>query len=124
MANLVDIGKFQKSITDLEASLEKIKTGMESIEKEIDVLSTKEAQLIRKIKYMKKEDTVALASEFGNVKLELARVKNRLSIVRVDRENFRTAHVKAEADLEKAKDGLVDAIRAPKDNVVYGPFRR
>lgn len=124
MASLAEIDRLQSAIKEMQGRLDHIRAGMDSIEREIDFLSTQEIQLSTNVSYLKKDKIVALASEYGKIKAEIHKIKNRLAFVRIDRENHRTAFVQVEAEIRKLKEELVAAIRGPINNVIHVPFRR
>lgn len=124
MASLAEIDRLQKAIKEMQDRMYHVRAGMEAIEREIDYLSTQEIQLNHNVRYLKKDKVVALASEYGKIKAEIAKIKNRLSFIRIDRENHRTAYTHIDNEIRRLKEELVILVRGPENNVIYGPFRR
>lgn len=124
MGNLADIEKLQSSLKKVEDRLDKIRSGLFGVEKDIDLLSTKASQLERNIQYLKKNKIIALASEYKKVRHELNSVKQRLEVLRQDRENFRTVYVHVELEIIKLKEELKQLYNKPDAVVIEANFRR
>jgi chromosome segregation ATPase len=123
VAALSEIDMMQKEIRDMQARLERVRLGLDSIEQEIDVLSTKSYQLERSVKYMKKDKVVALASEYAKVKVELDSIRERLSAMREEREMHRNAYARIDHEVRRLKNILFYTMRDHENNVLYGRFR-
>jgi len=124
MANLSDIDKLQKAIKIAEDRLAVVKAALDGVERDIDLVSTSVIQLKRNIHYLKKKNTVALASEYKKVKEELDDAKNKLSTYRLNREDYRTVYSGIEVDIARLKSELLAKINDPGAQVLEGSFRR
>lgn len=121
MDKSAEIEAVKKSIVNFKVQLDKIKSTMDLVEHEIDLLSTRYAQLYESYLHMKNEKTVVLASEYNDVKEEMTVTKDRLESSRIDRDNIRAAYANVENEIFSLKNKILD-ILDEYDNVVYGPF--
>jgi chromosome segregation ATPase len=124
MAHLSDIDKLEKAIKVAEDRLAVVKAALDGVEKDIDSVSTSVIQLKRNIHYLKKKNTVALASEYKKVKEELVDAKDKLEIYRLNREDYRTVHSGIELDIARLKAELTIKLNDPGAQVIEGSFRR
>lgn len=124
MANLSDIDKLQKAIKIAEDRLAVVRAALDGVERDIDLVSTSVIQLKRNIHYLKKKNTVALASEYRKVKEELDDAKDKLEVYRLNREDYRTVYSGIEIEIAKLKAELLAKINDPGAQVLEGSFRR
>jgi DNA repair exonuclease SbcCD ATPase subunit len=113
-----------RAIKDAEIRLRTIKLHLEALEKEIDALSTLEAQLEENFKYLKKNKVIALASEFKRTKEELQKVKSFLVMRRNDGDAHRKAYKAAVDHLDFCKEKYDQLIKRGENNVIQGTFGR
>jgi chromosome segregation ATPase len=113
-----------RAIKDAEIRLRTIKLHLEALEKEIDALSTLEAQLEENFKYLKKNKVITLASEFKGTKEELQKVKSFLIMRRNDRDAHRKAYKVADDHLGFCKEKYSQLIKQGENNVIQGTFGR
>jgi chromosome segregation ATPase len=124
MASLADIERLQKAIKIAEDRLAVVKAALDGVEKDIDMVSTNVIQLKRNIHYLKKKNTVALASEYKKVKQELEDAQDKLMLYRLNREDYRTVYSGIEIDVLKLKEELTARLNDPGAQVIEGSFKR
>lgn len=124
MSKVEDISKADRAIKDLEVRINTIKTSLDVVEREIDVLSTAEVQLEENVNYLKRKHVIALAVEYKKSKVGLTDIRNRLILLKNDRENVRRAYAESEAALHNAKKYYDKLLKGNENNVLRGNFGR
>lgn len=122
MSKQIELEKLDRTVKDGEIRLRTVKTQMESLTREIDVLKDVQNQLIENIKFLKKKQIIAMAGEYKKAKEDLAKTVIRLITLQNDREHFRKAAVLVEEVMQKALDDI-DKLKNT-NNVVQGVFGR
>jgi chromosome segregation ATPase len=118
-----ELDKLSHAIKDAESRLKVFKGNLETIEKELNHLAAIEKQLEENIEFLRKKHIIALALEYRKAKDELSKTKNRLAMIRIDRENIRRATDDVEGFLNKNKESLAELLKE-SNNVIQGSFGR
>lgn len=124
MSKQVELEKLDRSIKDGEIRLRTAKTNIEALDKEIDSLSSLEIQLEENVKCLKKNNVVAIATEFKKAKEDLAKTKARLIALKNDRELFKKSAKDIETFTNKAKEDIEKLQKTGDNNVLRGKFSR
>jgi hypothetical protein len=120
MSKQDEIKRLDRDLRDAEIRKSTYFTNINALNKEIDILTTKEITLLDNLRCLKKRRVIAIASEYHKIKNELLAVKGRT----VDHINSREQYSKLINDL----DGFIvmtkkDLERLQHVNNVI-PFRR
>jgi chromosome segregation ATPase len=118
-----ELDKLAHSIKDAEVRLKVFKSNLDTIEKELTQLGMLESKLRDNIKYLRKKHVIALALEYRKSKDELNKTKNRLAMIRIDRENISRASKEVEDFLNKNKESYAGLLKE-QNNVIKGTFGR
>lgn len=100
----------------LKEDIDFMRMTVDSVEKEIDFLTTLQVQLKENIEYLKKTNVIALAREYKKAKSDFAKTKERIKILKKDREIYREAYSKL---INKSKE-----LKIVATNVVKADFRK
>ena len=122
MSYLQELDRLERTIKEAEIRLKQIKSSMDVMEKEIDQLTSLEAQLEQNLNFLKKKHVIALAAEFRKAKISLTNTKNRLAFLRIDRENVRRAHADTEMFIFKCQESYVTTMNSSANNVINVDF--
>ena len=122
MNPIIELEKSEREVQDLEARCVNVRDGLNSIEREISLLTLKEIALSENIKNLKQHAITIMASEFRRSKEDLKRTETRLEMIRKDKSNLENA-LKVTLDfLDKARLKLDELRKMEVTNVIYGKF--
>lgn len=123
MTKQQELDRLAHAIKDAEARLKVFKQNLDTVEKELAHLANVESQLQENIKFLRKKHIIALALEYRKAKDDLDKTKNRLAMIRIDRENIGRAHKEIEDFLTKHKANYAELLKE-SNNVIKGTFGR
>lgn len=112
-----ELEKAEIDLKETEHKIHKLKTTFKDVEDEISRLISAEAALVENIGYLKASGAAVMATEYRKAKEDLIRVRGRLGVIKIDKDNIARALTNGAAYLEKAKDALTKAIIG-KNNVL------
>jgi predicted nucleic acid-binding Zn-ribbon protein len=113
-----ELDRLKRAIMDSEIRLKSVQSNIEQIDKEIDVLRPRQAELERNIEFHKKSNTVPLAQEYKKAKVELSKTKARLILITSDRKKSDDACKQIQQVIEKLKRDHLDLIATSDNNVL------
>jgi hypothetical protein len=122
MNKLAELDQLCKVISDSEIRLKSVLTNIETIDKEIAVLTPRKNELEQNLEFLKQKDTIPIAQEFKKSKLELSKIKARLCLISSDRAKAAQACKDIEVIIEKFKKDHRKLIITSDDNVLEGNF--
>jgi hypothetical protein len=114
--------KLSRAIADCEIKLKSIQANIEQIDKEINALTPRKAELEQNIEFHKKASTVPIIKEHRNTKSELSKIKARLILITSDRKKSLDACKQIEEIIEKLKRDQAALLQTNENNVVRGLF--
>lgn len=122
MGKQAELEKLDRTLKDGELRLRTVKMNIDSLTKEINILSELEIQLEQNVKCLKKKNIIAIAIEFKKSKEDLAKTKTRAIALKNDREHFKKASAEVELVMKKAKEELEKLQKIGDNNVLRGKF--
>lgn len=114
--------KLDRLIKDSTIRVETFKTQIETIQKEINILASLEKELETNITYLKKNKTIALATEYKKSKEDLKKTKTRLLHLKSDKAMHEKAIIGVEDILDKNKKLYEKLSKESENNVISGKF--
>jgi chromosome segregation ATPase len=122
MSKQEELFKLDRTIKDFGIKLRTAQTALESVRLEIQQLINARAQLEENIEYLKNHARVASATEFKQVKQELAKIKIRLNVLLKDQNVISSACQKIDKELQLLKNQHVK-LSDNNNNVIQGKFK-
>lgn len=113
-----ELDKLDCAIKDCEIKLKSVQSNIEQIDKEIDALRPRQAELEQNIEFHKKSNTVPLAQEYKKAKNELSKTKARLILITSDRKKSDEACKQIQQVIEKFKRDYSNLIATSENNVL------
>lgn len=98
-----DLTKLDRSIKDAEVRLRNVQGSIAALDREIGNITATETTLVDNLKCLKTKRVIAIAQEYKNVKEELKRARNRLTVLHNDREHYWKAQKDVELFLKQSK---------------------
>lgn len=123
MSKKVELEELDRAIRNGEIRLCTVNANIGSLTKEIEHLDTLEMQLEENVKVLKKNNIIAIATEYKKAKEDLAKTRTRLISLKNDRENFKKAADDVKKVMEKAKEDI-EKLKKVDSNVLHGTFGR
>lgn len=121
---LSELEKAGIRIKDTQNGLEAIDSSLQSLEKEVAILTNLESTLTENMFFLTRRKTIAVASEFKKIREDLIKTSNRLAFLRIDREHHVKAKIQLEAILARFQDTFDNLVKISDNNVVRVDFRR
>jgi chromosome segregation ATPase len=117
-----DLAKLDSMIKDAESRVKTVSANLESLDKEIYLLSSLEKNLKENVNELKKKKVVAVAQEFKKAKEDLKKTQVRMGMLRNDREHYVKVIKDMEAFLVHTRREIEKMRRNAEDNVLQ--FKR
>ena len=113
-----ELDKLQRAIRDSEISLKSVESNIEQLDREINALTPRKAELQRNLDFHKRSETIPIAHEYKKTKSELSKVKARLSMITLDRNRASQAVKDIAVIIEKFKKNYEDLLKTSENNVL------
>lgn len=117
----------EDALLKAEVALKSLKIHIESLDREIGILTVVEGNLVANLNVLKKRDIIPLAELYRKTRDDLRTARNRRSLVRIDRENHLKTQERAERALAQARETYRLAFKRlnePENNVIQVEFGR
>ena len=122
MSKIDQLDKLDRAIKDAEIRLKSIRTAIEQLDHEINVLNPRKNELEQNIQFHKKAETIPLAHEYKKAKAELSKTKARLILITSDRKKASQACDDIEEIIEKFKRDHTELLKTSENNVLKPVF--
>lgn len=106
-----------QTIKDAEIRIKTMQSNILSLDKELSHLMVTEATLLENIKCLKTNQIIAIVQEFKKSKEELAKTRNRINVLRIDKGVFNKDIKNMEITLFNAHKHL-EKLKTISDNVL------
>lgn len=124
MAIPLDLDRLQEKMKEIEANLIRIRTFLDSIDKEIQTLTVLERTLEENLSVLKRKNVIALAHEYRKAKDDLQRARTRMTFLRIDFDTHQRAFNGNSQALGALKNTYAKELNNVGKNVIVGKFGR
>jgi chromosome segregation ATPase len=114
-----ELAKIDRTIKDSEIRIRTVKSSIDVIDAEIELVSRLQDNLKENVKCLKSKKIVAIAIEFKKAREELERAKKRITALNSDRAHFNKALKETEAVLKQARIDYERMESAAENNVLH-----
>lgn len=124
MNKIVELELAEQNLEQAQVKFEAIQQHILKIEQEITLLNHIELQIAENVSILKSRHIITLAVEFKKAREDLNKIRNNLSMLRINREAFSRTLEQTEKFLYEARQKYIELLKGQGTVVIQGKFGR